>query len=69
MLVRSGRDTLPVCQKEENGAARKENFAIVRLVKFCCLGTRLFCFFRQEFFDRARKIKFRFFLVAVGGDF
>jgi hypothetical protein len=40
-----------------------------RRVKFSLLGTRLFLFFRQEFFDRKRKIKFRFFLVDVGHDF
>jgi len=34
-----------------------------------CLGTRSFCFFRQEFFDRKLKIKLRFFLVAFERDF
>jgi hypothetical protein len=33
------------------------------------LGTRSFWFFSQDFFDRKRKIKFRFFLVDVERDF
>ena len=39
------------------------------VVKFSLLGNTLVLFFRQDFFDRERKIKFRFFLVAVQRDF
>jgi len=42
---------------------------IVFFMKILSLGDTRVLFFRQEFFDRKRKIKFRFILVAFARDF
>jgi hypothetical protein len=69
MMIRSRPDRLPVSKKEENDAACGEIFQSVSARISGCLGTRSFWFFRQEFFELKKKIKFRFFLVAVARDF
>src|SRR5438270_5076504 len=48
---------------------RRRRETLSDVVKFSLLGNTLVLFFRQDFFDRERKIKFRFFLVAVQRDF
>jgi hypothetical protein len=69
MLIKTAATRYPLDEREQKCA----RCAVVRSLdarrNFCCFGTRSFWFFRQEFFDRKRKIKFRFFLVAVARDF
>jgi hypothetical protein len=68
MLVRRRNETLTAGWSKENidacgrvGQGMQCEFLLLR-------HTRVL-FFRQEFFDREIKIKFRFLLVGVGRDF
>jgi hypothetical protein len=55
MLNRERQKTLLTSSSKETAAAHKREGALHTRENFRCLGTRSFCFFSQEFFER--KIK------------